>query len=224
MAIVVYRHRVFLVDPRPSSSPTRAIALVHPETASLPRSPGSCGQSHASERRMMVPERLHRHRASLVPLRAPAARTVTDEEITFMLHEGVATGHIPKPRPRSSRLGHCRLGERRARRVMTPRNPDRMASTLDDPEAESGARFRGERPLALSGRGGRLQQRDRRCSPRICSSVRLAGQPFDLRAANPAAALSAQPLTGAPRPRTFKTSGEPMGPDRRRIRPISRSG
>ncbi len=38
----------------------------------------------------------------LLPMRGEAA-SVTDEEIGFMLREGVASGHIPPAKPRSSR-------------------------------------------------------------------------------------------------------------------------
>jgi len=77
---------------------------------------------------------------------------VTDEEITFMLREGVATGHIPEAETRDRREANCSSASGERARYDAA-HPDRMAD-LDDPEAES-AQDSGERPLALSGRGGR---------------------------------------------------------------------
>ena len=55
----------------------------------------------------------------LVPLRGEPA-PVTDEEIGFMLREGVATGHIPPAETAIVEMA-LRLGDRRVSAVMTPR-------------------------------------------------------------------------------------------------------
>ncbi len=56
----------------------------------------------------------------LLPVRGGAAAPVTDEEISFMLREGTATGHIPQAETEIVEMA-LRLGDRRASTVMTPR-------------------------------------------------------------------------------------------------------
>ena len=55
----------------------------------------------------------------LIPLRGGPA-PVTDEEIGFMLREGVAAGHIPQAETAIVEMA-LRLGDRRVSAVMTPR-------------------------------------------------------------------------------------------------------
>ena len=55
----------------------------------------------------------------LLPLR-PEPQPVTDEEIGFMLREGVRAGHIPQAETAIVEMA-LRLGERRVSAVMTPR-------------------------------------------------------------------------------------------------------
>src|SRR5262249_49430157 len=56
----------------------------------------------------------------LLPVRSQAAAPVTDEEISFMLREGVATGHIAQAETTIVEMA-LRLGDRRISTVMTPR-------------------------------------------------------------------------------------------------------
>ena len=69
----------------------------------------------------------------LIPVRSePAA--VTDEEIGFMLREGVAAGHIPLAETAIVEMA-LRLGDRRISAVMTPRTQIEFLD-LDDPIVE----------------------------------------------------------------------------------------
>jgi putative hemolysin len=69
----------------------------------------------------------------LIPVRSqPAA--VTDEEIGFMLREGVAAGHIPLAETAIVEMA-LRLGDRRVSAVMTPRTQIEFLD-LDDPTDE----------------------------------------------------------------------------------------
>ena len=59
---------------------------------------------------------------------------MTDEEIGFMLREGVAAGHIPPAETAIVEMA-LRLGDRRISAVMTPRTQIEFLD-LDDPEEE----------------------------------------------------------------------------------------
>src|SRR5439155_10552462 len=67
----------------------------------------------------------------LLPLRGGPA-PVTDEEIGFMLREGVAAGHIPQAETAIVEMA-LRLGDRRVSAVMTPPTHIEFLD-LDDPE------------------------------------------------------------------------------------------
>jgi putative hemolysin len=69
----------------------------------------------------------------LLPLRAEPAG-VTDEEIGFLLREGVAAGHIPLAETAIVEMA-LRLGDRRVSAVMTPRTQVEFLD-LDDPVDE----------------------------------------------------------------------------------------
>src|ERR1700757_1464346 len=76
----------------------------------------------------------------LLPVRSQGGAPVTDEEITFMLREGVATGHIPHAETAIVEMA-LRLGERRASAVMTPRMQIEWVD-LDDAEEENRRKIR----------------------------------------------------------------------------------
>lgn len=67
----------------------------------------------------------------LMPVRAKPV-PVTDEEIGFLLREGVATGHIPLAETAIVEMA-LRLGDRRVSAVMTPRTQIEFID-LDDPK------------------------------------------------------------------------------------------
>jgi hypothetical protein len=66
--------------------------------------------------------------------------TVTDEEIGFMLREGVAAGHIPLAETAIVEMA-LRLGDRRIGALMTPRTQVEFLD-LDDPEEETRRQIR----------------------------------------------------------------------------------
>lgn len=70
----------------------------------------------------------------LVPIRGEATGAVTDEEIGFMLREGVAAGHIAQAETAIVEMA-LRLGDRRVSAVMTPRTQIEFID-LDDPIEE----------------------------------------------------------------------------------------
>jgi putative hemolysin len=70
----------------------------------------------------------------LVPVRGRVMTAVTDEEIGFMLREGVAAGQIPQAETAIVEMA-LRLGDRRISAVMTPRTQIEFLD-LDDPVDE----------------------------------------------------------------------------------------
>src|SRR5262245_15706151 len=76
----------------------------------------------------------------LLRLHAQGAVPVTDEEISFMLREGTATGHIPEAETAIVEMA-LRLGDRRASAMMTPRTQIEWLD-LADPEAENRRKMR----------------------------------------------------------------------------------
>jgi putative hemolysin len=144
----------------------------------------------------------------LLPLRAQGTPPVTDEEISFMLREGVAAGHIPQAETAIVEMA-LRLGDRRASGVMTPRTQIEWLD-LDDPEEENRAKIRESAysrfPVVQGGSQqviGIVQAKD------LLGSC-LAGQPLDLRAATRPPIYLPNTVTVLRVLEMFKTSGEPM--------------
>jgi putative hemolysin len=144
----------------------------------------------------------------LLPLRKNAAPPVTDEEISFMLREGAATGHIPQAETEIVEMA-LRLGDRRASTVMTPRTRIEWLD-LNDPEEENRrkicdspySRF----PVVQGGSQevvGIVEAKDllARC---------LAGQPLDLRRATRPPLYVPNTVSVLRVLDMFKSSGEPM--------------
>src|SRR6266853_2033878 len=143
----------------------------------------------------------------LLPLRGEPV-PVTDEEIGFMLREGVATGHIPLAETAIVEMA-LRLGERRVSSVMTPRTQIEFLD-LDDPEEETRARIRDSAysrfPVLQGGThqlAGILQVKD-------LLTACLAGQPFNLRTVLRPPLFLPNTVTVLRALEVFKTSGEPM--------------
>ena len=144
----------------------------------------------------------------LLPLRSPRTAPVTDEEISFMLREGVATGHIPEAETAIVEMA-LRLGERRASAVMTPRT--RIESLdLDDPEEENRRKIRDSAysrfPVVQDG----SQQVIGIVHAKDLLIAALAGRPFDLRASTRPPLYLPNTVTVLRVLEAFKTSGEPM--------------
>jgi putative hemolysin len=145
---------------------------------------------------------------SLLPVGSQGAAPVTDEEITFMLREGVATGHIPLAETAIVEMA-LRLGDRRASAVMTPRTRIEWLD-LDDPKEDNGRKIRESNysrfPVVLGGSQqviGIVQAKD-------LLAACLAGQPLDLRAVTRPPLYLPNTVTALRVLEVFKTSGEPM--------------
>ncbi len=143
----------------------------------------------------------------LLPLRGGPA-PVTDEEIGFMLREGVAAGHIPQAETAIVEMA-LRLGDRRISAVMTPRTQIEFLD-LEDPEEEIRTRIRDSAfsrfPVVQGGThqlAGIVQVKD-------LLTAALAGQPFNLGAALRPPLFLPNTVTVLRALEVFRTSGEPM--------------
>ena len=144
----------------------------------------------------------------LLPLRGQRTAPVTDEEISFMLREGVATGHIPEAETAIVEMA-LRLGDRRASAVMTPRT--RIESLdLDDPEEENRRKIRDSAYSRFPVVQGGSQQVIGIVQAKVLLIAALAGRPFDLRAATRSPLYLPNTVTVLRVLEAFKTSGEPM--------------
>ena len=143
----------------------------------------------------------------LLPLRGEPA-PVTDQEIGFMLREGVATGHISQGETAIVEMA-LRLGERRVSAVMTPRTQIEFLD-LDDPEDEIRRHIRDSAysrfPVVQGGThqlAGIVQVKD-------LLAAAFDGQPFNLRAALRPPLFLPNTVTVLRALEVFKTSSEPM--------------
>jgi len=144
----------------------------------------------------------------LVPLRHEGAAPVTDEEISFMLREGAATGHIHQAETAIVEMA-LRLGDRRASAVMTPRTQI-VWLDLDDPEAENRRKIQESAYSRFPVVQGGSQQVIGIVQSKDLLIGALTGQPFDLRAATRPPLYLPNTVTVLRVLETFKTSGEPM--------------
>ena len=144
----------------------------------------------------------------LLPLRGQRTAPVTDEEISFMLREGVATGHIPEAETAIVEMA-LRLGDRRASAVMTPRTQIESLD-LDDPEEENRRKIRDSAYSRFPVVQGGSQQVIGIVQAKDLLIAALAGQPFDLRVATRPPLYLPNTVTALRVLEAFKTSGEPM--------------
>src|SRR5205085_10240434 len=144
----------------------------------------------------------------LLPVRGQGAAPVTDEEITFMLREGVATGHIPYAETAIVEMA-LRLGDRRASAVMTPRTQIEWLD-LDDPEDDNRRKIRESNYSRFPVVQGGSQQVIGIVQAKDLLAACLARQPLDLRAATRPPLYLPNTVTVLRVLETFKTSGEPM--------------
>src|SRR5207244_5279266 len=133
---------------------------------------------------------------------------VTDEEIGFMLREGVATGHIPLGETAIVEMA-LRLGERRVSAVMTPRTQIEFLD-LDDPEAETRARIRDSAYSRFPVLQGGTHQLAGIVQVKDLLVASLDGQSFNLRAALHPPLFLPNTVMVLRALEVFKTSGEPM--------------
>ncbi|HEX3535294.1 MAG TPA: hemolysin family protein [Stellaceae bacterium] len=143
----------------------------------------------------------------LLPERArPPA--VTDEEIAFLLREGVAAGNIPQAETAIVEMA-LRLGDRRISAVMTPRTQVEFLD-LEDPEEELRRRIRDSNysrfPVVEGGThqlAGIVQVKD-------LLDAALSGQPFSIRTAVKPPLFLPNTVTVLRALEVFKSTGEPM--------------
>jgi putative hemolysin len=144
----------------------------------------------------------------LLPLSRTPSPPVTDEEISFMLREGAATGHIPPGETEIVEMA-LRLGDRRASTVMTPRTQIEWLD-LNDPEEENRRKIRhspySRFPVIEGGPNeviGIVEAKDllARC---------LAGEPLDLRRSTRPPLYLPNTVSVLRVLDMFKSSGEPM--------------
>jgi putative hemolysin len=185
----------------------KRIALIHPEriAASLARFMGGMARLGAPVERLLsaTTELILR----MLPVRGePPA--VTDEEIGFMLREGVAAGHIPQAETAIVEMA-LRLGDRRVSSVMTPRTQIDFLD-LDDPPDELRRQIRESAysrfPVVRGGAenlAGIVQDKD-------LLDACLAGQPFDPKAALRQPLFLPNTVSVLRALEMFKSSGEPM--------------
>lgn len=144
----------------------------------------------------------------LLPLRSEGATPVTDEEISFMLREGTAAGHIPKAETEIVEMA-LRLGDRRASTVMTPRTRIEWLD-LDDPEQENRRKIHGSPYSRFPVMRGSSQQVDGIVEAKGLLVRCLAGEPLDLRAATRPPLYLPNTVSVLRVLDMFKRSGEPM--------------
>ena len=144
----------------------------------------------------------------LVPVRGEPAPPVTDEEIGFMLREGVATGHIPPAETAIVEMA-LRLGDRRVSAVMTPRTQIEFLD-LDDGVEEVQRRIRESNfsrfPVVQGGThqlAGIVQVKD-------LYDAALGGAAFDVRAVMRSPLFLPNTVTVLRALEVFKSSGESL--------------
>ena len=143
----------------------------------------------------------------LVPLRGERP-AVTDQDIAFMLREGVAAGHIPPGETAIVEMA-LRLGDRRVSAVMTPRTQIEFLD-LDDAEEEIRRRIRDSDYSRFPVVQGGMHQLAGIVQVKDLLAASFAGQPFSLRAALRPPLFLPNTVTVLRALEVFKTSGEPM--------------
>jgi putative hemolysin len=144
----------------------------------------------------------------LLPLQHGGSTPVTDEEISFMLREGTAAGHIPQAETEIVEMA-LRLGDRRASTVMTPRTQIEWLD-LDDPEEEHRRKIRDSRYSRFPVVQGGFQHVVGIVEAKDLLGRCLAGQPLDLRAATRPPLYLPNTVSVLRVLDVFKSSSEPM--------------
>ncbi|MGH7061426.1 MAG: hemolysin family protein, partial [Stellaceae bacterium] len=186
----------------------KRIALVHPEqiAAALARIMGALARAGAPIEWFLSASTDLVLR--LLPIRVEGSAPVTDEEITFMLREGAAAGHIHQAETEIVEMA-LRLGDRRASTAMTPRTRIEWLD-LDDPEEENRRKIRDSAYSRFPVVQGGSQQVIGIVQAKALLAACLAGHPLDLRAATRAPLYLPNTVTVLRVLEVFKSSGEPM--------------
>jgi putative hemolysin len=143
----------------------------------------------------------------LLPWRGKPA-PVTDEEIGFLLREGVAAGHIPPAETAIVEMA-LRLGDRRISSAMTPRTQIEFLD-LDDPEAEIRERIRDSDFSRFPVVQGGTHQVAGIVHVKDLLGNALGGAPFDLRAVMRTPFFLPNTVTVLRALEVFKTSSEAL--------------
>jgi putative hemolysin len=143
----------------------------------------------------------------LIPVRG-APTPVTDEEIGFMLREGVATGHIPPAETAIVEMA-LRLGDRRVSAVMTPRTQIEFLD-LDDPVEEIQRHIRDSAFSRFPVVQGGTHQLTGVVQVKDLYDAALGGAPFDVKAALRTPLFLPNTVTVLRALEVFRTSGEAM--------------
>jgi putative hemolysin len=144
----------------------------------------------------------------LLPLRSEGTTPVTDEEISFLLREGTAAGHIPQAETEIVEMA-LRLGDRRASTVMTPRTRIEWLD-LDDPEEEYQRKIHDSPYSRFPVVKGDSQQVYGIVEAKHLLVRCLAGEPLDLRTATRPPLYLPNTVSVLRVLDMFKSSGEPM--------------
>ncbi len=143
----------------------------------------------------------------VLPVRGePAA--VTDEEIGFMLREGVAAGQIPQAETAIVEMA-LRLGDRRVSSVMTPRTQIEFLD-LDDPPDELRQQLRNSPYSRFPAVRGGMENLAGILNAKDLLAACLAGAPFDPKAALRQPLFLPNTVSVLRALEMFKSSGEQM--------------
>ena len=143
----------------------------------------------------------------LIPARSrPPA--VTDEEIAFLLREGVAAGNIPQAETAIVEMA-LRLGDRRISAVMTPRTQIEFLD-LEDPEEENRRHIRDSNYSRFPVVEGGTHQLVGIVQVKDLLDAALSGQAFNLRTAIKPPLFLPNTVTVLRALEVFKSTGEPM--------------
>src|SRR5438552_10577365 len=185
----------------------KRIAMIHPEGIAASRARFRRGMARIGAPIEWLLSTTTDLLLRLLPLRGEPS-PVTDQEIGFMLREGVAAGHIPQAETAIVEMA-LRLGDRRVSAVMTPRTQVEFLD-LDDSEEELRRQIRDSAysrfPIVQGGThqlAGILHVKD-------LLTASWEGQPFNLRPLLRPPLYLPNTVTVLRALEVFKTSGEPM--------------
>ncbi len=144
-----------------------------------------------------------------LPLKSEGPAPVTDEEIAFMLREGVAGGHIEEAETAIVAMA-LKLGERRVSAVMTPRMQIEWLD-LKDPQEENRRKIRDSAYSRFPVVEGGLEQVVGIAAVKDLFAASLTEQPFDLKRLTRPPLYLPNTVTVLRALEVFKTAREPMG-------------
>ena len=185
----------------------KRIALIHPERIAAALARFMSGMARLGAPLEWLSSATTDLILRLLPVRGePPA--VTDEEIGFMLREGVAAGHIPQAETAIVEMA-LRLGDRRVSSVMTPRTQIEFLD-LDDPADELRRQIRDSPYSRFPVVRGGVDQLAGIVQAKDLLAACLAGEAFDLKPALRQPLFLPNTVSVLRALEMFKSSGEPM--------------